>query len=893
MHSGLETNRDDTILLLWPIIFGLTLTSLRAIVLAMFGVRDIGGDHAIGLLLSVPGQVTLGLVIAVFLFWLRRSPLRHLIHLVVLVVVFLNVAAFHYEAVFWRLPGVSVLYYASEAQHLSSSAGHHAPWAAVVAETLLTWLVLTFAAERIIHGEERRFRGRAWRATLASLPLLSAVFTFVVILVPSVIPKPYLAGSRTPILWGAQSWNLSRTWTHDEAISRSDVLEFQRQIGHLVPFGGIDPRYPLCGDGPRYPERTGNGRSVIFLILESVGMDQIDLVHGGRDVMPELKRITSEATMSVPVKAAGSKSSQAMPALFAGIPPQPALHMLWRRPLNNIEGFPRILREHGYRSAYVHGGDLSFEQQRSFLRMAGFDELLEYDPSEPHPFLAWGYSDDVAFEKLREWIRAHRDSFPGRPYLGTVFTLSTHDPYSLPPERSRTFAGEGIDTRFLESLRFLDEQLGELYRWYLENEAPHGTVLVITGDHAPHLAGTTRLEDHEVTEFDVPMIVTIPGAGDTSRSGDPRGAHFDIPATILGTVGVSPGPCDQGLDLLATPPRALQDRALYAVAGDELEEFHAWFSSGYVHLDQATKTLHVSPAEGDGLIPKERAEELERRTLELYQLAGRISAYMASNDAYAPPPRSSESARAPVPRVARPRFIAHRGQSRGELPPEMQNSRAAVEQAISDGFEWIELDVQQSADQVPVVLHDYTITDAAGTPLAVSDLTVEEIRSLLGDEVMTLRQALEELGGRVNLLIEIKTPTGDLREASVLTLGAAALVKNRHRSHQIVMDTFSPLIAESLVRHCDCEVGLDAPWSKPVTRGWLEDAARSGMDWIYVHFRQASPELIRDAHAMGLRVLVYTVNDTAEITHLAREWPDAVITDRAALITEFEQRFEH
>jgi glycerophosphoryl diester phosphodiesterase len=76
---------------------------------------------------------------------------------------------------------------------------------------------------------------------------------------------------------------------------------------------------------------------------------------------------------------------------------------------------------------------------------------------------------------------------------------------------------------------------------------------------------------------------------------------------------------------------------------------------------------------------------------------------------------------------------------------------------------------------------------------------------------------------------------------------------------------------------------VDAPFGRPVEQAWLDDQARNGMDWIYVHFSQATPELIRYAHGQGLRVLVYTVNDPREVAHLRTERPDAVITDRAAL----------
>ncbi len=890
MNRPHETS-NSTIILLWPAIFGLVLVCLRFFILAWFGVQKIVSDHAIGIVLSTPGQVTIGIILALPLLWLRKSRLRFGVYLLLVIVVLVNVAAFHYEAVFWRLPGVSVLYYLREAEHLSSSTGSHAPWFAVLLETVSTSLILIAAAEHLLKRSASAAIGR-WRPVVAaSFGLLCVLTTLLLTMFPSIISSRYMDGSRVPLLWAAQSWNLQNTSTSsDRSISRNDVLEFQKAIGHETPFGGVDERYPLCGETPREAGIRGNGRSVIFLVLESVGIRQMGLQYEGVPVMPELERIALEATVSTAIKASGNKSSQAMPALFAGIPPQPAIQMLWRRPLNQVEGFPDILRRHGYRTVYVHGGDLSFEQQRSFLQMAGFDELIEYDISEPHPFLAWGYSDDVAFRKLRSWIAHHRESHPDRPYLGTLFTLSTHDPYTLPPDREPVFEGGGAEAKFVESLRFLDEQLGELYRWYVANEAPRGTVLVITGDHTPHLTQAPSDDADRVDDFDVPLIIVGEDSDNPAGAESIRGAQFDVPATILGAVGISPGRCDQGVDLLHHNPQSLQNRALYAVSGDQLEDFHLWMPFSYFHIDQAARTMRVRGLDVARLSTEDR-ENLEQEAVAFFEMTRRISSYLTENDAFAPPRRDTQPASSPLPAADRPRFIAHRGQSRGELPPRLQNGRTAVEQALEDGFEWIELDVQLSAEQVPVIVHDYAVIDNAGQEHDVRSLSLKKLRSLLGSDMMTLAEAIDEFGERANLLIEIKPPQTNLFETNVLTLRAATLVKNRSGSGEIIMDSFSPLIAESLVQQCDCEVGLDAPFMKPVTKDWLRSAASSGMNWIYIHFRQASPELIRDAHLLGLRVLVYTVNETGEIGHLEQEWPDAVITDRAGLISEFNAQF--
>lgn len=868
MTFGDSSRKNSALLIFWPLAFGLILTLLREFVLLAFGGRPT--NSITGLLLSLAGQIAFALLLALPLHLLRSSPFRWLIHALTYVVVLLNAAAFHYEAVFGRVPGAALLYYLGEARHLSASAKAHAPLLAVVLEVLVTATLLTIAAEWLA----RRQPHRGLRAA-AAITIVSAILTAGVTAFPAVVPQKALWSSRVPILWAIQSWSFGRSQqSGGTSIGEQQVLEFQSKLGHRVPFGAVDPRYPLCGAAARESGGTANGRSVIFLVLESVGIDELRLVHDGQVVMPNLQRIARESVFLPRVKTAGTKSLQAMPALFAGIPPQPAQHLLWKTPLPNVEGFPLLLRQRGYKTAYFHGGDLSFEQQRPFLRMAGFEEIHEYALFEGHPFLAWGHSDDVVFRKLQTWIAQQRAANGKRPYLATLFTLSTHDPFVLPPGRPRAFAGDGSWIRFVESLRFLDEQLGAFYQWYLRHEAPRGTLLVLTGDHAPHLAGDERLDDAKVARLDAPLLIHGLPANEIAQVTRPqqrRAAQHDIPATILGRLGLPPGRCDQGLDLLAPDSRWNDDRVLYSVAGDQLENFHVWFPDApdvYVRLDLIARTASVTPAGA-------ASERYEREALDFYALARDVSAHLVNTNGFAPPPASVRVARAALPKVQRPVFVAHRGQSRGAVPAERQNKRSTIEQALADGFTWVELDVNLTRDEIPVVVHD-----------AVQSQTLAELRAQPGfADLLTLEEALALFAGRANLLVEVKPQGASLYNNTILALKSAALVRSRRPSKAIVMDSYSPLVAASLKQHCGCPVGIDAP-PRELDSAWVDDAALAGNDWIYVDHRQVSAELIRYAHGRGLRVLVFTVNDARQLARLGDELPDAIITDHAALAAE-------
>ncbi len=123
--------------------------------------------------------------------------------------------------------------------------------------------------------------------------------------------------------------------------------------------------------------------------------------------------------------------------------------------------------------------------------------------------------------------------------------------------------------------------------------------------------------------------------------------------------------------------------------------------------------------------------------------------------------------------------IAHRGfhdAARGR--PE--NSRAAVLAAVAAGY-GVEIDVQISADGVPVVFHDYTLARMTGGkgPVRGHTAAVLAATPLRGSDqrIPLLRDILDLVAGRVPLLIEIKDQdgamgpdVGPLEQATALAL---------------------------------------------------------------------------------------------------------------------------
>ena len=109
-------------------------------------------------------------------------------------------------------------------------------------------------------------------------------------------------------------------------------------------------------------------------------------------------------------------------------------------------------------------------------------------------------------------------------------------------------------------------------------------------------------------------------------------------------------------------------------------------------------------------------------------------------------------------------LYAHRGLHDNETgAPE--NSMTAFQKAVDMGF-GIELDIQLTRDNIPVVFHDFTLKRICGYEGKLREFTYDELLQfdlLKSDEkIPKLEDVLKMVNGRVPLIIEFKTEWKDL-----------------------------------------------------------------------------------------------------------------------------------
>lgn len=234
-----------------------------------------------------------------------------------------------------------------------------------------------------------------------------------------------------------------------------------------------------------------------------------------------------------------------------------------------------------------------------------------------------------------------------------------------------------------------------------------------------------------------------------------------------------------------------------------------------------------------------------------------------------------------------PRWIAHRGA--GKLAPE--NTLAAFRVGAQYGYRMFECDAKLSRDGVPFLLHDSTLertTDGTGTAgdCDFSELARRDAGSWLapewaGEPPPSLDNVARFcLANGLHLNIEIKpTPGQEARTGTVVAQHAARLWAGA--STPPLLSSFRPeslAAAQEAAPALPRALLLDSLWD-----GCIEQAQALGCAALVCRYGLWDAALVTRAHALGLRALSYTVNDTAAAQALWALGTDGIITDRLDL----------
>jgi len=254
-------------------------------------------------------------------------------------------------------------------------------------------------------------------------------------------------------------------------------------------------------------EKAGDTKkeNVVVIILESFSFDYIGSLSHSKGYTPFLDSIIGQSLAFDNAFANGKKSIEALPSIFASIPnllEEPYITSQYGG--NTIKGLPSVLKEQGYSTSFFHGGRNGTMGFDNFCKAAGMEHYFgmnEYVGPEAYDG-DWGIKD----EEFLQFYAKQLHSFH-QPFFSSVFTLSSHHPYTVPDKYKSRFKGGKMP--IYKAIQYADYSLQQFFKTISKEDWFKNTLFVFTADHAAQEEDYSHKKNADL--FRIPIIIYHPG----------------------------------------------------------------------------------------------------------------------------------------------------------------------------------------------------------------------------------------------------------------------------------------------------------------------------------------------------------------------------------------------
>lgn len=279
------------------------------------------------------------------------------------------------------------------------------------------------------------------------------------------------------------------------------------QSYHFTENSAALQKIPLLKNYP-IPAFTQAPKNVVIIVLESFGKSYTGA--GGRvSYTPFLDSLMQKSMVCSRAFANGHTSAMGIPAIFSGIPAFMNADFISSPYANNqIDALPGLLAKRGFTTSFFHGGTNGTMGFDVFAHHAGFDFYFgrtEY--ANDHDFDGtWGIWDEPYLQYVQNTLSATKE-----PFMAGVFTLSSHEPFSLPDNFS------DLTIKDLRSIyrgvRYTDQALKKFFASASQTKWFSHTLFVITADHN-FLVCQDKLGyyNNKIGLYAIPLIYYYPAA---------------------------------------------------------------------------------------------------------------------------------------------------------------------------------------------------------------------------------------------------------------------------------------------------------------------------------------------------------------------------------------------
>jgi phosphoglycerol transferase MdoB-like AlkP superfamily enzyme len=286
------------------------------------------------------------------------------------------------------------------------------------------------------------------------------------------------------------------------------------------------------------PETNGQPfqpKNVVILIWESFGKEMVGsynhhLENGKyKGYTPFIDSLMQHSKVNWYSFANGAKSIEAIPSVLTSIPGMVEPFVLTRYTDNKLPSLPELLQEKGYNTSFFHGapnGSMGFQAFTNLIGVKNYYGKTEYQNDADYDGI-WGIWDE---EFLQFW--GNKMNTFQQPFMSTLFTVSSHDPYKVPKRYKGKFPKGPLP--IYETMGYTDQSLRKFFNQVKTMPWFKNTLFIITADHSATFAHYPEYQT-AAGNFSVPILFYAPG--DSTMSGIDRTTlvqQIDILPSVLG-----------------------------------------------------------------------------------------------------------------------------------------------------------------------------------------------------------------------------------------------------------------------------------------------------------------------------------------------------------------------
>lgn len=267
--------------------------------------------------------------------------------------------------------------------------------------------------------------------------------------------------------------------------------------------------------------------NVVLIILESFSNEYIGALNRYDGYTPFLDSLINNSLVFSKFFANGKKSIEALPAIISSLPAlmdDPYISSPFAS--NSINSLATELKSMGYSTSFFHGGANGTMGFDNFVYSAGIEE---YFGKNEYPFNGdydgnWGIFDEEYLQYYANKLSTFKE-----PFFSTVFTLSSHHPYTIPKKHIGKFPSGRLEIH--QSISYADYSLKRFFETASKKSWFNNTLFVITADHTSQ--AYHKYYNNNIGKYSVPLIFYNPTDHELKGKNNNIVQQTDIMPSIL------------------------------------------------------------------------------------------------------------------------------------------------------------------------------------------------------------------------------------------------------------------------------------------------------------------------------------------------------------------------